>query len=350
MVSFSEQPRIFKNEEILSTEYLPDILPHREQQVKELADNLLPATKGRKPQNTFIYGAPGIGKTACIKFVFREFEEYSGIKTIYLNCWDFNTAPAILSEITISLGMPIPRRGWAKDEIISRLTEVLRKSSRGLVICLDEVDQLVRKDASVLYDLLRINQYVDNPVGLVFISNNPFVFSSLEPRIKSSLATEEIGFKPYSLGEMKDVLKERTDYAFYSVEDGVIVLAANHAVKKGGDVRVGLECLLKAGRVAEEENASKVKVEHVRKIIKEVVKVKPQIMKESVSDVEKIILDVVNKSGELSFSELYKKYCENAESPLSDRSILNYLDRLNELKLIKIKRRKVGGKRIISKV
>ncbi len=344
------ESRIFKNEEILSTEYLPDILPHREQQVKQLANNILPASKGRKPQNTFIFGAPGIGKTACIKFVFREFEDYSGIKTIYLNCWDFNTAISILSEITISLGMAIPRRGWAKDEIVSRLTEVLRKSNKGLIICLDEVDQLVRKDPSVLYDLLRINQYVDNPVGMVFISNDPFVFSNLEPRIKSSLAIEEIEFKSYSLEEMKDILKERSNYAFYSIEDGVIALAANHAVNKGGDVRVGLECLLKAGRTAEHENSSKVKVEHIRKIIREVVKVKPQIMKENVCDVEKTILDVVNENDELSFSELHEKYCDKIGSSLSEKMFLNYVRHLAELKLIELKKRKVNGKRIISKV
>ncbi len=345
--------RIFKNEEILSPEYLPDILPHREQQIKQLADNLLPASKGRKPQNTFIHGAPGIGKTASIKFVFREFEEYSGIKTIYLNCWDFNTTLSVLSEITTSfgmVGMVIPRRGWAKDEIISRLTEVLRKSNKGLIVCLDEVDQLVRKDASVLYDLLRINQYVDNPVGLVFISNDPFVFSRLEPRIRSSLAIEEIEFKPYSLEEMKDILKERADYAFHSVEDGVIALAANHGVNKGGDVRIGLECLMKAGRIAEQENSSKVKVEHLRSIIREVVKVKPQIVKGNVNDVEKTILNVMNESSELCFSDLYNKYCGQVEKPLSEKMFLIYVKHLDELRLIELKKRKVKGKRIISKV
>jgi cell division control protein 6 len=341
------ESEVFKNEEILSAEYLPDMLPHREQQIKELADNLLPAGERRKPQNTFIFGAPGIGKTASIKFVFREFENYSGIKTIYLNCWDFNTTLSILSEITISFGMPIPRRGWAKDEIISRLTEVLRKSKRGLIVCLDEVDQLVRKDPKVLYDLLRINQYVDNQVGLVFISNNPFVFSNLEPRIRSSLATEEIEFKPYSIEEMKDILRERAGSAFYSVEGGVIALAANHAVSKGGDVRTGLECLLKAGRVAEEEHSSKVKVEHARSIMKEIVKTKPQILKESISDLERGIIDIVNENKELSFGDLYTKYCEMAGSTLSEKTFLSYVKHLDELKLIQLKKRKVEGKRII---
>src|SRR2546425_6987871 len=94
-----EESRIFKNEEVLYPEYLPDVLPHREEQVKLLARNLTPASEGRKPQNTFVYGTPGIGKTAATKYVFREFESYSGIKTVYINCWDFKTSLAILSQI-----------------------------------------------------------------------------------------------------------------------------------------------------------------------------------------------------------------------------------------------------------
>ena len=77
---------IFKNEEILSPEYLPDLLPHRENQIKQIADNLLPASKGRRPQNTFLFGSPGIGKTHAARYVFREFENFSGIKTVYINC------------------------------------------------------------------------------------------------------------------------------------------------------------------------------------------------------------------------------------------------------------------------
>jgi cell division control protein 6 len=348
-MKFSEESKIFKNEDVLSFEYLPDILPCRETQIKQLADNLLPASKGRKPQNTFIYGAPGIGKTASIKFVFRQFEEYSGIKTIYLNCWDYNTSIAVLSEITIQLGMPVGRRGWGKDEIVSKLIEVLKKSKRGLIVCLDEIDQLVRKDQNVLYDLSRINQYVQNPVGVVFISNNSFVFSNLEPRIRSSLSLDEIEFKPYSLEEMKRILQERVNYAFYSVEDGVVVLSANHAINKGSDVRVGLECLLKAGRIAEQESATKVKVEHVKKILKEVVKVKPNINKNNISEIERNILNIVNENNDLSFGDLHNKYCEINDS-ITEKPFLNYIKHLDELKMIYIKKRKVNGKRIISKV
>ncbi len=346
------ESKIFKNEEVLSFEYLPEFLPHRENQIKQLARNLMPASKGRKPQNTFIFGPSGIGKTAVVKFVFREFENYSGIKTVYINCWDFNTAQAILTETVLRLGFPVPRRGWAKDEILSRLIEVLGKSKKGLIICLDEVDQLIFKSQEVLYDLLRLNQYVKNPIGIVFVSNNPHIFANLEERIKSSLSIEEIEFKPYSLMEMKDILEERIKEGFFKVESGVGLIVANHAVKKGGDVRVGLECLLKAGRIAEEENANMLKVEHVKKVLKEVKEIKPEILKERVNEVEKEILKILGERESFTSGELYKIYSNKAENPITQRRFREFLKHLASIGLIKIREKKKGkGRtRIISSI
>lgn len=354
MKIFSEinESKIFKSEEVLSPEYLPEFLPHRENQIKQLAKNLFPASQGRKPQNTFIFGSSGIGKTAVVKFVFREFENYSGIKTIYINCWDFNTTQAILTEIVLNLGFPVPRRGWAKDEILSRLIEILEKSKKGLIVCLDEVDQLIFKSQEVLYDLLRLNQYVKNPIGIVFVSNNPHVFANLEQRIRSSLSIEEIEFKSYSLMEIKDILEERIKNGFFKVEKGVSLMIANHTVKKGGDIRVGLECLLKAGRLAEEENAEILKVEHVKKVLKDVEKVKPKILKERVSKVEKEILKILEEKESLISGELYKIYSSRVENPITQRRFREFLKHLASIGLIKIKEEKKarGRTRIISKV
>jgi cell division control protein 6 len=347
------ESRIFKNEDILSTEYLPELLPHRENQVKELASNLLPAAGGRRPQNTFLFGSPGIGKTAVTKYVFRQFEEYSGVKTFYINCWDYKTAHAILAKIAVDLGMLALRKGMSKDEILGKIIEACKKGRKSLIICLDEVDQLVFSEEEALYDLLRINQYVENPVGLVFVSNNPYVFTNVDPRIRSSLDTENIEFRSYSLEEMKDILQKRMELTFAAVEEGVLLIAANVAVNKGGDVRVGLECLLKAGRLAEQEHANKVKVEHVRKILPSVKPAKPEILKERVTEDEKIILEIVNEKREFFSGELYEQYCKKTETPVTERRFRDFVNHLAETGLIAVRERKRGirGKtRVISKV
>ena len=340
--------QLLKDENVLLAEYLPEFLPHRENQIKQLANNLLPASKGRNPQNTFIYGPPGIGKTACVKFVFREFEKYSErVKTIYINCWDYKTVYSNLVKAALSLGIFVPRRGWGKDEIIEKIVEWLNKTKKSLIVCLDEVDQL---EEEALYDWLRLNQYVKNPIGIVFISNHKDVFVDKEPRIRSSLRIEEIEFKPYTFNEMKDILLERAKLAFTSFENAAILLAASYAINKGGDVRVGLECLLKAGRIADRENASKLKVEHVKKVLGKVKEVKPKIIEKKLSKVEKIIMDLLKERSYTS-GELYKKVSEKIK--ISERKLRDYVNNLAKRKLIKVEEKRLktrGYTRIISKI
>jgi len=341
-----QESKIYKNEQALSMEFLPDFLPHRETHIQQIANNLNPLTKGRKPQNTFIFGAPGIGKTCVTRFVFRELENFAGEKvdTVFINTWDYNTATALLAKIAVELGYPLARRGLSKDEIIEKLVELLKRKNKSLIIGLDEVDQIVKKDESALYDLLRINQYVNSPVGLVMISNYEDIFANVEPRIRSSLDAEEIKFKSYSLEEMKSILKKRCEDAFRPgvVQEGVVLLCANHAVNRGGDVRVGLECLRKAAKVCEEEGGSKVTVEHVKKILLGVKSVKVQIMQDRLEGVDKNIVELLSKEKEIIFSKLNSKYNKSYEQ-LSDTSLKQHINYLESIDLIRTREERKGS-------
>ena len=340
---------VFKNEEVLSTEFLPEMLPFRESQIKEIAGNMEPVSKGRKGQNTFIFGDPGIGKTATVRFIFRKLEnEYPTVKPIYINCWDFNTSIALLSKITTELGMFVPRRGLGKDEINDKFLEAMRKTSKNVVVCLDEADQLIFKEPGALYNLLRVNQYVDNKhITLVLISNNPHVFAKLESRVTSSLNIEEIEFKPYNITEMKEILKERASHAFVGFESAAVLLAANQAVSKGGDVRIGLQCLQKGGMNAEKKGDVKLKVGYMKDVVKVVTDVKSEIVKKKVNENEKIIVDLVNKLEEISFTNLYEKYCKKVDNPVSVRMFQDYVKHLEQTKMIRVSEKKIAGKRMI---
>ena len=346
-----EDSFVFKREEVLSTEYVPQMLPHREDQIKRVAKNILPASRGRKPQNTFVFGPPGIGKTAVAKNVFREFEEYSDrVRCVYVNCWDFKTPTALLTKVTTETGFFTQRRGWGKDEVMARLIESLNKINKGLIVCLDEVDQL---DKDALYDLLRLNQYVKNPIGVIFISNYQRVFADVEPRIRSSLATEEIEFKPYTIAEMKDILASRAADAFRSFEPAAVMLCANHAVQKGGDVRVGLQCLLKAGREAERDEAKKLCVKHVKAVLKSVKEAKPQVLKEKVNEHERMLLDAMSVTKKMAAGSVYKKYSKLAKKrgkePVSDRAVRDFINHLVEIGLVETTEKKVGKSRLLWK-
>jgi cell division control protein 6 len=318
---------VFKREEVLYPEYLPLNLPHREGQIRLISENLSLLLKNGKPMNIFIYGPPGVGKTAVAKFILREFEQYSGIKNIYINCWQYNTSFAILSEIGISIGAFVSRRGWAKDEIFSRIVQTMENNRLNLIVVLDEVDQLVKNDSSVLYDLLRIENYTKQKIGLIFISNDKYVFRNVEERIRSSLNLEEIEFKPYTFLEMKDIVEERMKEAFVAYEDGVSALVAARAAEKG-DVRIALEILLKAGRIAKD----KLRVEDVKKVIKEEINPKAQEIMKVLSEEEKRIIEILDrpKTTKEIFEELKKS------SNISRAEFYRILNEMIKKGLIKI--------------
>src|SRR3972149_19515 len=115
---------VFKNEAVLSSEYSPIELPHREGEIDLLARNIMPASRGGKPQNTFLFGPPGVGKTAVTKHIFSEFEEYSDrVKCVYINSWDFKSATAVFSQLSSQMGFFVQRHGWGKDEGMKRFME-----------------------------------------------------------------------------------------------------------------------------------------------------------------------------------------------------------------------------------
>jgi len=318
---------VFKREEALYPEYLPLNLPHREGQIKLISENLSLLLKNSKPMNIFIYGPPGVGKTAVAKFILREFEQYSGIKNIYINCWQYNTSFAVLSEIGIAIGAFVSRRGWAKDEILSRIVKTMENNRLNLIIVLDEVDQLIKRDSNVLYDLLRIENYTKQKIGLIFISNDKYVFRNVEDRIKSSLNLEEIEFKPYTFLEMKDIVEQRMKEAFVAYEEGVSALVAAKAAEKG-DVRIALEILLKAGRIAKD----KLRVEDVKKVIKEESNPKVQEIMKVLSEEEKRILEILDKPK--TTKEILEELRKNIN--ISRTEFYRVLDEMIKKGLIKI--------------
>lgn len=330
---------IFKDERFLYPEFVPEKLPHRDAEIDSLVFSIKPVTEGKKPQNSIVLGKSGTGKTAAVKYVLKELEEFSDrAKSIYLNCFEFNTRHGILTEISNFLGEPTPRRGIATDEAYTRLIIALKHASFTPIIILDEVDQLANANeaSKLFYDLLRIVEHEKQRLGLVLISNDFSFSSKLDSRVKSSLAHQTILFEPYEPRQLKDILKERAQYAFHSTALGneSINVAAAHAAKLGGDARIAIDCLLRAGRLAERENAKQLSPEHLKRVFVEVDSSGLEKYFSSLSDHEKTILSLIPSNSETSTGDLFKQYSKAVEKPLTERSFRSMLSKLESLNLI----------------
>ena len=74
---------------------MPSHLPHREHQIRQVAEVLAPALKGDIPSNLLIYGKIGTGKTAVVSQVRQEIERRTElsehIRFVSVNCANIDT-------------------------------------------------------------------------------------------------------------------------------------------------------------------------------------------------------------------------------------------------------------------
>ncbi len=340
---------VFRDEAVLYPEFLPEVLPHREDEIHAVADCLKPLMKKSRPLPVFMHGPPGVGKTAVARFILKEIKE-DGISGVYVNCWQHNSRHAILTQVSYGLGAFAPRRGTSTDEIYGKFLEGLKKTSRGVVIVLDEIDRILSEESSsVLYDILRNpeNQFV----GVILISNDPYVLRKVDDRTRSSLNCEEVEFASYTPKELEDILRERAAIAFLpgAVGSGVLPALAHFAHANGGDVRIGIENLLRAGRLAENTGTGKLTMAEVKKVVSRAPASRFGEKLKSLDPPNKQLLLLVGDAEGILSGQLLKKL--NSTSPVAPRTFRKYVSELERLGLIKTKvtgKGQKGKSRIIS--
>jgi len=270
---------IFKNRDALNTSYIPDSLPHRDTQIKLLAQIFGVSLKNAQPSNVFIYGKTGTGKTAVVKFVtkklinkFIDQKIESVPKWIYINCNEVRTSYRILATILNRLEPreKIPPTGFPRDILIEKLYNIMENQIKNSIcfIILDEIDCLtdINSKNNILYILSRLNETIPSAkVCIIGISNLLDFKKDLDPRILSSLSEEEIVFPSYNAKEIYDILIERVSVAFIPniVDDGALKLCSALAAEENGDARRALSILRKAAELVERRNLNKLNVEHI---------------------------------------------------------------------------------------
>jgi cell division control protein 6 len=265
---------LFTDREVMRSSYMPEILPHREKEINDLANILVPALKGESPSNVFIYGKTGTGKTAVVKFVGKELlkkGEQTGKKVnfIYMNCEIVDTQYRLLQNIANRFinewNDHVPFTGWPTDEVYSKVKVMMDKEKSVTVIVLDEIDKL--KGDEALYNLTRINTELDKArVSVIGISNDLKFTDFLDPRVKSSLGEESMIFFPYDAEQLQDILRARIKTALKPgvIEEDVIPLCAALSAQEHGDARRALDLLRVSAELAERNKLPKVTRSHVR--------------------------------------------------------------------------------------
>lgn len=269
--------RIFENKSVLQSNYTPGIIPHRDEQVEQVASILAPSLRGERTSNLFCYGKTGSGKTLSVQYVTNEIVERSkklgvNLRIDYINCKMRKIADTeyrILAELIKKLGGNVPATGLPTDQIYNKFIELIEKENQLVILILDEIDQAVKKISdNFLYNLTRLNsELAKSQISIIGISNDLTFADNLDPRVRSSLSEEEIVFPPYNALQLQDILNKRADMAFKKgvLEEGVIAKCAAYAAREHGDARRALDLLRIAGEIAERESSPRIKLSHIDK-------------------------------------------------------------------------------------
>ena len=356
--NYLEKPSIFLNKKVLQSNYTPDMIPHRNEQIDYIAGILAPCLRLEKPSNLFLYGKTGTGTTVVSKYVTSQIlkvakQKNLSIEIIYLNCKLKKVADTeyrLIVQLAKEFGIEIPPTGLPTDEVYKIFIKHLEQRERLVILILDEIDQLVKKTGDeILYNLTRINSELNKvELSIIGISNDLLFMDNVDPRVKSSLSEEELVFAPYNALQIQDILRERSKLAFRTdvIQEGVIEKCAAYAAREHGDARRALELLRVAAELSERRGDSKI-------LIKDIDDAEEKIEKDKVLDIVHTqpkqfqltllaILDLCDKAVSPLFTgdvyEIYKDFCSVVKlKPLTQRRVSDIIAELDMLGIINAK-------------
>jgi Cdc6-like AAA superfamily ATPase len=136
--------------------------------LEQLLDHLEPSFAGRLPPNAYVHGPTGTGKSAVVTALFARLArrstgqgrqvytttratERSVARFVYVDAREAVTEFDFYRELLDALtDEPAPEHGVSTEELLSRINDLRRRSSVGLVLAVDHVDESATVDGDTL--------------------------------------------------------------------------------------------------------------------------------------------------------------------------------------------------------
>ncbi|MGY5852034.1 MAG: ORC1-type DNA replication protein [Candidatus Thorarchaeota archaeon] len=356
---------VFKSEQLLSIDYVPESLPHREEELRSLAQGFraLIKTPGKTSLRFVIEGSVGTGKTAVTKRFAQQMvqaAERRGIRfhSIHINCRVNKSEYLVYLRILREFRPKFPQRGHSPEELLQMILEALDTEDRYLLLVLDELDYFIKqRGADILYNLTRLmDDRLNAPQRLSIIAvgrDIPLDTGVLDPSTLSTLQRNVLRFDKYPSVALFDILKERTGMAFEEdvVMDDTLRIIADIASDRG-DARYAIELLWRAGKQADYEEVDRVVPDFARKAKSDT---HPELRKEVFAALpmqSKLLLLASarrlkeNRSDYVTMGEveeMYRSVCEEyGEEPRAHTQVWEWVQDLNAHGVVDTKRSGTG--------
>ena len=313
---------------VLRAGFVPREVEHRDAEVTHLTEILAPLTNSEPADTTLLLGPSGVGKTCLAKYTAEQLrQEVLDVEYQYVNCWQNFSEFRTIYRILEGLGrtVDIHRQSTPRDELFERLRQY---DGPPCVVILDEVDQL--EDKRLLYHLHELSQF-----SMLLIANRERdLFATAGERLTSRLTgSERVRFDRYSAGELVSILNAR---AKWGLEEGVISDSQLETIADaaGGDARVALSIFRTAARQAQRQNLTEITDGVVEAAVPEARVERHEKDVETLTHHQRTLYKIIEEHEAISPSDLYEKYEQRVEDPKTNRTVRNYLSKMDQYDVI----------------
>lgn len=318
--------QIISDARVLTADYLPNKMVHRDGERKEISRGLKPLMNDSEPMNMLIYGPPGTGKTAMSKYVIQELQKNMFVGFSYVNCFSQPSKHEIFYEL-LDKKASIPRDGTSTEKLVEKFEEKVRRNPS--VIVIDEVDQISSDE--VLFELSRFQK-----AGILLISNNPNIFANFDDRVRSRFSgVKRIRFQRYEDSEILDILRSRREHGLYPdvVSDSQLRKIAS---KANGDARVAINSLKIAAQDAENQDLEEITDSVIDNSVSDAYQENKSESLDKLNRHQRAIYSILQEEDVLDSGELFDRYRTDVEDSKSRRTFRRYMKKMDAYGLVDI--------------
>jgi len=157
MGMFERDTDIYRDRDALREDYQPEQLVGRDGELDTYRAALQPVINGEQPNNVFLYGKTGVGKTAATRYLLEHLRDdaaqYDDIELTVktLNCdgltSSYQVATRLVNEFRKDIEQ-ISTTGYPRASVYEMLWDELEACGGTVLVVLDEVDHV--EDDSIL--------------------------------------------------------------------------------------------------------------------------------------------------------------------------------------------------------
>ncbi|XP_072997176.1 origin of replication complex subunit 1-like isoform X1 [Typha latifolia] len=240
---------------------LPKSLPCRNKEMEEITSFVKGAISNDQclGRCLYIHGVPGTGKTMSVLAVMRKLRSEVGtgalkpFRFVEINGLKLASPENIYKIIYEELSGN--RVGWKKalhylNERFSDGPEVREEENQPIILLIDELDLLLTRNQSVLYNILNWPTKPNSKLVVIGIANTMDLPEKLLPRISSRMGIQRLCFGPYNYPQLQEIISSRLR-GIDAFEEQAIEFASRKVAAMSGDARRALEICRRAAELAD---------------------------------------------------------------------------------------------------